>query len=911
MTKLSEYNKKRDFNKTAEPEGKVKKGGKQLHFVVQKHAASHLHYDFRLEIDGVLVSWAVPKGPIADTGVKRLAMHVEDHPMDYIDFEGTIPKGEYGGGTVMVWDTGTYVAEGTTDVAESEKIVRKMHADGNIKIVMNGKKLKGSYHLVQMHGKEENSWLLLKGKDDYADKKEFNQTSVKTGRTMEEIGSDKKSDVWESNHDDKPDVTKSNKIDLEEDNDDDSRKNETETEISFSAEDVANAKSLKKFPVGWLPQLATLADDVFDSDDWIYETKYDGYRAIIEINAGNVNLVSRNAISFNDRYKTLVKAFDSVTNDVVLDGEIVVEDDNGMSHFQWLQYFAENPNRGTLKCYVFDILYFNGYDLTSLNLLQRKRILEAVLPQSDQIIYSGHIVGNGNKALKEIEKKGGEGLMAKKITSKYYVNKRSKDWLKIKISKEQEMVIGGFTDPKGSRSGFGSLLLGYYENGKLLYSGKVGTGFNEDLLKDMYGKLLKLEQKTSPFSVRPKEPHVHWIKPELVAQIKYSEWTETNSLRHPVFIALRNDKKPEDVTREKAIATNEVVSEEKTVKSSKKTIAKKSDENSLKESKVKAKKEVTKEKTESGKEVLKTKLRSKVMKNKPGYDTEKVEVTHPEKIFWPEQGITKGDVIAYYDAMADYLLPYIKDRPQSMRRTPDGIVKEGFFQKNVAGMVPDWTQTEKIHSESTKEDIEYLICNDKETLIYMANLGCIEINPWSSRLGSLDNPDYIIFDLDPNKTTIKNLVTTAKKVKEILDGLNIKGYLKTSGGKGLHVFIPIKHKYTYDQSRDFSHIISQAVNGALPDITSLERMPKKREGKVYLDFLQNGKGKTMACAYSLRPREGATASTPLEWDELDDKFDLKNYNIKSLPKRVKEKGDLWANFFKDSIDLEEVLAKLS
>jgi bifunctional non-homologous end joining protein LigD len=294
-----------------------------------------------------------------------------------------------------------------------------------------------------------------------------------------------------------------------------------------------------------------------------------------------------------------------------------------------------------------------------------------------------------------------------------------------------------------------------------------------------------------------------------------------------------------------------------------------------------------------------------------GYDTERVEVTNPDKIFWPAEGYTKGDVIAYYDEMAEYVLKYIQDRPQSLRRTPDGIKSEGFFQKDMGGKAPEWAKTKKIKSSSKGESIEYLICNDKETLIYMANLGCIEINPWSSRVGSINNPDYIIFDLDPNKASINDLVTTAKKVKEILDSLSIKGYLKTSGGKGLHVFIPVQPKYTYDQTRDFSHIISQAVHNALPDITSLERMPKNRIGKIYLDFLQNGKGKTMACAYSLRPREGATASTPLDWDELDDKFDLKNYNIKTLPERVKEKGDLWESFFDDALDLKAILDKLS
>ncbi|HYD90162.1 MAG TPA: non-homologous end-joining DNA ligase, partial [Flavobacterium sp.] len=332
---------------------------------------------------------------------------------------------------------------------------------------------------------------------------------------------------------------------------------------TFTAEDVADAKPLKTFPDKWTPQLATLADEIFDSDEWVFENKYDGYRALIKINKGKVNIASRNNLSFNDKYKPIVDAFSIIKDDVILDGEVVVEDSKGNGRFQWLQYYGENPNRGKLKCYVFDILYFNGFDLTTLELLQRKRILEALLPQTDEIIYSGHIVGEGTKALKEAEKKGGEGLIAKKISSRYHVNKRTKEWLKIKVTKEQEMVIGGYTEPKGSRSGFGSLLLGYYEDGKFVYSGKVGTGFNEKSLKDMYEKLKKLETKTSPFATKPKERNAHWIKPELVAQIKYSEWTETNSLRHPVFIALRNDKKPKDVTRELPIETDEVVTEEK------------------------------------------------------------------------------------------------------------------------------------------------------------------------------------------------------------------------------------------------------------------------------------------------------------------------------------------------------------
>lgn len=854
--KLSEYNKKRDFNKTAEPQGKVKKSGKELHFVVQKHDASRLHYDFRLEIEGVLVSWAVPKGPSADISVKRLAMHVEDHPMDYIDFEGTIPQGQYGGGTVMVWDTGTFFAEGSEDYEESEKLLKKMYKEGNIKVEMNGSKLKGAYHLIHMKGKDK-EWLLMKSKDKFANKKEFDQHSVLTGRTLDEIENDKKSDVWFSNKDDKSQSRKASKAEAKE--------AKIEESLSFSVNDVAGAKKIKSFPTQWRPQLATLADEVFDNDEWVFENKFDGYRTLIQIHNGKVDLISRNGISFNNKYSELVKMFDTIKEDVILDGEIVVEDEKGNSKFQWLQYYQDNPDQGKLKCYIFDILYFNGFDLTGIELLQRKKILEALIPRSNVVIYSNHITGKGTKALKEAEKNHREGLIAKKAASVYLVNKRSKDWLKIKISKEQEMVIGGYTDPQGSRLGFGALLLGYYDGNTLIYSGKVGTGFNDDLLKDLLIRLKKLERKTSPFKIIPNEKNAHWVKPKLVAQIKYSEWTETGSLRHPVFIGLRDDKEPKEVKKEtSAIST-------------------------LKKQ---------------------TKMKAKDSEKANGFDTKKVEITNPDKIFWPKEHITKGDVIDYYNEMAKYVLPYVIDRPQSLRRTPDGITKEGFFQKNVEGMVPDWIKTRRIKSKSTGESIEYLLCQDKETLIYMANWGCIEINPWSSRIGSINNPDYIIFDLDPNEASMKDLVVTAKKVKEILDGLGIKGYLKTSGGKGLHVFIPIKPKYTYDQTREFSLAISQAVNNALPKITSLERSPAKRKGKIYLDFLQNGKGKTMACAYSLRPREGATVSTPLEWDELTTSFNIKDYTINTVPERVKHKGDLWENFFNDAVDMKTVLDKI-
>ena len=852
---LEKYNEKRNFKKTREPKGIKKTSSGGLRFVVQKHAASHLHYDFRLEIDGVLVSWAVPKGPSANPSDKRLAMHVEDHPMGYIDFEGTIPKGEYGGGTVMVWDMGTYRPIEAGALSKDNAAMKQQHEAGNIKIVLKGKKLHGEWHLVAMKGKE-NHWLLMKAKDEYANPEQtFDPNSILTGLDFE--GIEKQGDVWHSNRK----QTTSKKP----------QPNEKPTE-GFTAEDVADAKKLKAFPGDWRPQLATLTDAAFDNDDWLFETKYDGYRTLARLQDGKADLISRNGISFNKKYAAIKTALDGIFNDMILDGEIVVEDAKGKSHFQWLQGYEDNPEVGTLKFYVFDILYFKGFDLRGLELIQRKKILKAVLPALDNVVYSEHVIGKGIEAFKKAEKSGGEGIIAKKSASVYAENKRTKDWLKIKTEQQQEMVIGGFTDPQGGRKGIGALLCGYYENGELLYSGKVGSGFNEEKLAQMRQKLDKIEVEKSPFKTHPRERGVHWVKPQLVAQIKFSEWTDTNSLRHPVFLGLRADKKASAVTRE-----NPIEMKENTPKPT----------------------AITKTKSE-------TKLAAKATKTSGS----KAEITHPEKIYFPKEKITKGDVIAYYDEISQYLLPYLKDRPQSLRRTPNGIADEGFFQKNVEGMVPSWIKTRKIKSKSAEQSITYLLCQDKDTLLFLANWGCIELNPWSSRIGTLNNPDYIIFDLDPNNADIKKIVTTALKLKEILDLLKVPAYVKTSGGKGIHVFIPVLPKYTYEQTREFSHLVSQMVLKQLPDIVSLERMPDKRKNKVYLDFLQNGKGKTMASIYSLRPREGAGVSTPLEWEEINEKLDLKAFNLKTLPKRLAEKGDLWAHFFDDAIDLKMVLKNL-
>lgn len=877
---LEKYNEKRDFSKTKEPKGIKKTSKGKLTYVIQKHDASRLHYDFRLEIDGVLVSWAVPKGPSANPSDKRLAVQTEDHPMDYFDFEGTIPKGEYGGGTVMVWDYGTYRPENPEGtISQDNKLMKKQLADGSIKIILKGKKLEGAWHLVEMKGKE-NMWLLMKSKDEFAGTKvNFDENSAVSGLDFK--GIEENGNVYSSDKGKKLSKTEAKKViekqEKEEAEEEKPKPKLKKNDADFSAEDLTEAEKIKDFPEDWRPQLATLAEEPFDNDDWIFENKFDGYRALAQIKNKKVNLISRNGISFNSKYKEIVTTLEKVNDDMILDGEVVVEDSKGKSHFQWLQHFDDEPKNGTLKFYVFDILYFKGYDLRNLELIQRKKILKAILPKLKNIIFSSHTIGQGLETFKAIEKLGGEGIIAKKASSKYYEDRRSKDWLKIKTSKQQEMVIGGFTEPSGSRTGLGALLLGFYEGDDFIYSGKVGTGFSDEILKELRTKLNKIERKTSPFKTPPKLQGTHWVSPQFVAQIKFSEWTDSGSLRHPVYAGLRTDKKAKDVIREKEVATEKIVSEIKPEEKQTKKTA----------SKAKKKSEATKEISDS-----------------------KVEFSNLDKVFWPKEKYTKGDVIEYYNSVADYILPYLKDRPQSLLRTPNGISKPGFFQKNVEGQVPDWIKTRKLKSKSTEESVTYLLCQDRDTLLFLANWGCIELNPWSSRVGTLNNPDYIIFDLDPNEADIKKIVKTALTLKEILDMLKVPAYVKTSGGKGIHVFIPVLPKYSYNQTREFSHLVSQMVLKKLPEIVSLERSPSKRKGKVYLDFLQNGKGKTMASIYSLRPREGANVSTPLNWNEISDKLKISDFNIKTLPKRLGEKGDLWANFFDDAIDLKSILDRI-
>lgn len=579
-----------------------------------------------------------------------------------------------------------------------------------------------------------------------------------------------------------------------------------------------------------------------------------------QIQNGKCHLISRNANSFDTKFKELLESLNTIKDSLILDGEIVVQDAEGRDQFQWLQNHDKDRTKGDLNYYVFDILYFNGYDLRNLPLFTRKKILKSVLPNLKNVHYSEHIKSSGKDFFAQAEKNKLEGIIAKKSTSKYQEGKRSKDWLKIKTTLQQEMVIGGYTSPQGSRTGIGALICGYYKGDKLIYGGKVGSGFDETTLKDLEKKLKRLERKTSPFEQEPKLKDSHWVTPTLVAQIKFMEWTEEGSMRHPVFLGLKIDKDSKKVVLENKSAKEDIMKVE--------------------------------------------------LKNSDLSQNDKITFTNLDKVFWPKLNITKGDIVNYYDRISDLILPFMIDRPESLKRNPDGIKNDGFFQKNVAGLTPDWIATKKIKAKSTDESIEYLLCQDKNTLLFLANWGCIEMNPWSSRVGTINNPDYMVFDLDPVDATIENLVQTALKVKVHLDKMQLKSYVKTSGGKGLHIYIPIKGDYTYKHTQNICHILSQMVNRDLPDITSLDRSPSKRKGKIYLDYLQNAKGKTMATVYSVRPRENAGVSTPLAWSEVTSKLDLSAFNLKTIDNRIKEKGNLWADFFDNKNDLKLAIDRL-
>ncbi|WP_432671734.1 DNA ligase D [Flavobacterium sp. SM2513] len=828
---LAKYNQKRNFEQTDEPKGTKGKSANEFVFVVQKHAASHLHYDFRIQVGGVLKSWAVPKGPSMDPNDKRLAMLVEDHPYDYKDFEGTIPKGNYGAGTVIVWDKGRYEL-----VNEGESAQNRLREDlekGKISFVLKGEKLKGEFSLVKLKGKQENAWLLLKKKDAYATDKDIlkKDKSVLTNRTLEALASASQKKTAQR------------------------KAKKKEVQLGFVAPMLAGGKK----------------GTAFSNADYLFENKYDGYRCVAVVQEDQVSLWSRNEHSFTAQFEAVADELKNIKHAAVLDGELVVADANGKASFQLLQNYMQT-GEGTLHYYVFDLLNLDGNDTTLLSLLERKELLKRLLQKYafERVRYSEHVLENGRDLFEEAVRNKTEGILAKRIDGNYLVGRRSADWIKIKIIQQVAAVIIGITSPKHSRSYFGALLLGHYKNGTLEYIGKCGTGFTEAALQELHQKLTPYFVSERPISKKVSlKNDIQWVQPELVCQVKFTEWTRGGHLRHPVYLGLRVDKKPK-----------EVVHQEQDSEEQKSAV-----------------------------------LDAVSAETAPNYDLKlgkkTLHLTNQNKIYFPESGLTKGAVLEYYKAVAGSILPYLKNRPQSMHRFPNGITGSSFYQKDVdLAAVPKWLKTVPIPSASTDKELNYLICNDTATLLYMANLGCIDFNPWNSTTKKLDNPDWMVIDIDPEKDDFKLVVEVALMVKTVMDELDTPCYCKTSGASGLHVYVPLAAKYRYESVLLFAELIAREVHFRLPQTTTLERSIKKRNHKIYIDYLQNRKGQTLAAPYSIRPRIGATVSTPLQWEEVTKELHPSQFTLKNVLERFAEKGDLWKPVLETGATIEELLAKL-
>ena len=621
------------------------------------------------------------------------------------------------------------------------------------------------------------------------------------------------------------------------------------------------------------PMLAKLHDKAFNDAEWVYEIKWDGYRAIADIGKNEIKLYSRNGLSFKTDYPAVYEELKKIKKNVVLDGEIVALDSEGKPAFQLIQQYAQDQSVA-LCYYVFDCLYVNGKSIENKPLLERKQILKDLLPESDVIKYCDHIAEKGKEFFAAVKKQGLEGMIAKRADGIYTEGARSNEWLKVKNVIMEEAVIAGYTEPRGGRKFFGALVLGLYKKGKLEYIGHTGTGFDDKTLKAVYAQLQPLKTDKSPFDVKVAvNAPVTWVKPKLVCNLKYSEITEDGHRRHPVFMGMRIDKAAKEVHEE--------------VKDTDTTTTK-----------------PTKHRTTD---------KASPMNDIKITGTKQVAFTHLDKIFWPDEGYTKGDVIDYYNSIYSHIIKYLKDRPESLLRTPNGIVDKGFFHKDAGVAAPSWVKSLPLYSESAEKDINYIICNDKPTLLYMANMGCIEMNPWNSRIKALDKPDYLVLDLDPSsENTFEQVIETANVIKEILDKAGAVSFPKTSGATGIHVYVPLGAKYTYDQAKEFAHMVAMMAQEALPDFTSLERSLSKRGNhNIYIDFLQNRKGQTLSCAYSLRPKPGAPVSTPLEWKEVKKGLHPTDFNIKNIISRIEKKGDLFSGVLLKGIDMMKCIKKLS
>jgi bifunctional non-homologous end joining protein LigD len=857
---LTKYRQKRSADTSPEPVGHVATDEGRL-FVVHKHAASRLHWDLRIEMDGVLKSWAVPKGPSYDTNDKRLAVHVEDHPLDYADFEGVIPKDNYGAGGMIVWDRGEWIAlEPWKEGLEKGKLLFELR----------GYKLRGKWTLVKIK-KAEKEWLLIKERDAYVKSPGdvFPEESVLSGLTVEEVAAG--------------------------------------TRHVSALKDALTAAGAPKERVDIEKaglMLAESRDEAFTKEGWLFELKLDGYRLLAAKRGNETKLVTRNGNDYTDVFPEVARALRAVPLDnFIIDGEVVVLDKEGRPSFSLMQQRGALNNPHDIKrlsvelpstFYAFDLLAAEGFDARPLPLIARKKLLESFVPKVGAIRYLDHIETKGEKFHTQVSSMGLEGIIAKKADEKYRAG-RSPHWLKIKAERTAEFAVVGFTEPRGDRKAFGALQLADLVKGRLVYAGRAGTGFTEKMLKEWHERLLPDVRpdppcfgpvKTpdeEPSEAIPEAKTTTWVNPKYVVEVRYTEWTHEGILRHPAFLREREDKRVDQVERQWPRVEGRGSRVEEDLP---RTNSRRNDE-PLAESRPPGAVDQAQTKRE-------------------------IALSNLSKIFWKDEKYTKGDLIEYYRTIAPWLLPYLRNRPVVLTRFPDGIDGKSFYQKDAPEFAPDWIRTVPIWSNDTERDIDYIVCDDVDTLVYLANLGTIPLHIWMSRVGTLEQPDWCVIDLDPKDAPFSDVIRCALVLHRICDEIGLPNYVKTTGKTGLHIMVPLGRQGTYEQSRQIGELLARLVIKELGSIATIMRTINKRGEKVYIDYLQNRHGQLIVSPFSVRPLPGATVSMPLVWDEVNGDLDPRDYTIKNALQRMEAMGtDPVLPVVEEKPKLAKVLKKLA
>ena len=885
---LKEYKRKRRFDSTPEPAGT-----RPLHrgsdFVVQEHHARRLHYDFRLEVNGVMKSWAVPKGPSMNPSDKRLAIQTEDHPLEYAKFEGEIPQGNYGAGDVIIWDNGTFEAEG--NLSAQQQLDR-----GELKFILHGKKLTGSFVLVKIRSREpgKQEWLLIKHRDSSASDN-WNIEEHAGSVLPEKKGPKKK---WISNR----------------------PASSQKTKIVVKKADLDFPRDAKRAPMpDWIqPALASLADRPFSDPAWLFEIKWDGARTLARVQSGKVRLWSRSRREVTNEYPEISAAVPAVTggHDVWLDGEIVTLDKEGRSDFQALQQrfsiikpSAELMRQIPVVYYCFDLLYCDGYDLRRVPLLERKTLLKQILQQDSIVRFSDHELEKGKELYDLALEKQLEGILGKRIGS-LYPEGRTTSWLKFKAIRELDAVVGGWTEPRGTREHFGALLLGLYDGKKLEFICGAGSGFSGALQERVAAELKALQVEKCPFATKPvAREKAYWVKPELVARVKYGGWTEGRHLRQPTFLGFQEDRDPKECTFQKEA---EVVNAGRAKKDPGSSELARTVKTPAPKRIVSAGSPAEGVALKTDKDLAEELDRGSQTEVFAELDGVSLRLTNLNKAYFPGDGYTKRNLLGYYLFVSPFLVPFLRDRPLVLRRYPNGINGQAFFQKDAGKDAPGWIKTATIQSESKSKPIQYFLANDRASLLYLTNLGCIDHNPWSSRFDDPEHPDYIFFDLDPTEgTPFTTVVKLVKILAAKLEAIGMKVFLKTSGATGLHIFLPIERLYTYEQVRQFVSTIASLTMQQYPGLITLDRTVGRRpKGSIYIDAHQNSEAQSLASVYSVRAFPHAPVSTPILAAELTPTLRPETWNLSSIRRRLDETGDLWSKFWKSRQKLKPAVARL-